>query len=97
MQTKLVELMKQASVVGAGGAGFPSYAKIADGADTLVVNAAECEPLTYTDLTAIADWALEGVHYCTSAKYLSGTNNAFNPAGTATRAMVAQVFMNMAG
>lgn len=51
MQTKLVELMKQASVVGAGGAGFPSYAKIADGADTLVVNAAECEPLTYTDLT----------------------------------------------
>ena len=53
--------------------------------------------LTYTDLTSIADWALEGVHYCTAKKYLSGSNNAFNPAGTATRAMVAQVFMNMAG
>ena len=53
--------------------------------------------LTYTDLSSIADWALEGVNYCTAAKYLSGTNNAFNPAGTATRAMVAQVFMNMAG
>lgn len=53
--------------------------------------------LTYTDLTSIADWALEGVHYCTAEKYLSGSNNAFNPAGTATRAMVAQVFMNMAG
>ena len=52
--------------------------------------------LTYTDLTSIADWALEGVHYCTAAKYLSGSNNAFNPNGTATRAMVAQVFMNMA-
>ena len=52
--------------------------------------------LTYTDLTSIADWALEGVRYCTAEKYLSGSNNAFNPAGTATRAMVAQVFMNMA-
>ena len=52
--------------------------------------------LAYTDLTSIADWALEGVHYCTAAKYLSGSNNAFNPNGTATRAMVAQVFMNMA-
>ena len=53
--------------------------------------------LTYTDLDTIADWALEGVNYCTAAKYLSGANNVFNPNGTATRAMVAQVFMNMAG
>ena len=45
----LKELMKEAGIVGAGGAGFPSYAKLADGADTLVVNGAECEPLLYTD------------------------------------------------
>ncbi len=43
------ELLKQAGIVGAGGAGFPSYAKLADGADTLVINGAECEPLLYTD------------------------------------------------
>ena len=43
------EIMKNAGIVGAGGAGFPSYAKLADGADTLVVNGAECEPLLYTD------------------------------------------------
>ena len=43
------ELMKEAGIVGAGGAGFPSYAKLADGADILVVNGAECEPLLYTD------------------------------------------------
>ena len=42
-------MMKNAGIVGAGGAGFPSYAKLADGADTLVVNGAECEPLLYTD------------------------------------------------
>ncbi len=45
----LKELMKDAGIVGAGGAGFPSYAKLADGANTLVVNGAECEPLLYTD------------------------------------------------
>ena len=45
----LKELMKESGIVGAGGAGFPSYAKLADGADTLVINGAECEPLLYTD------------------------------------------------
>lgn len=43
------KLMKESGIVGAGGAGFPSYAKLADGADTLVVNGSECEPLLYTD------------------------------------------------
>ena len=47
---ELKELMREAGIVGAGGAGFPSYAKLADGADTLVINGAECEPLLYTDL-----------------------------------------------
>ncbi len=45
----LKELMKEAGIVGSGGAGFPSYAKLAEGADTLVINGAECEPLLYTD------------------------------------------------
>lgn len=46
---ELKELMRSAGIVGAGGAGFPSYAKLADGADTLLINGAECEPLLYTD------------------------------------------------
>ena len=46
---ELKRLMKDAGIVGAGGAGFPSYAKLAEGADTLLVNGAECEPLLYTD------------------------------------------------
>ena len=45
----LKEIMKNAGIVGAGGAGFPSYAKLAEGCDTLVINGAECEPLLYTD------------------------------------------------
>ena len=46
---ELRKIMQDHSIVGAGGAGFPSYAKLAEGADTLVINAAECEPLIYTD------------------------------------------------
>ena len=52
---KLKELMRDAGMVGAGGAGFPSYAKIAEGADTLLVNGSECEPLLYTDLTILRE------------------------------------------
>ena len=38
-------LLREKGVVGAGGAGFPSYAKLTDQADTIILNCAECEPL----------------------------------------------------
>ena len=41
-------------MVGAGGAGFPSYAKLSEGADTLLINGSECEPLLYTDYTILS-------------------------------------------
>lgn len=46
---QLKERIAQAGVVGAGGAGFPTAVKVAAGADSLVINASECEPLLYTD------------------------------------------------
>ena len=45
----LKDTLREAGIVGAGGAGFPSYMKLAEGADTLLINAVECEPLLYTD------------------------------------------------
>lgn len=57
--------MKEAGIVGAGGAGFPSYAKLADGAEILVINGAECEPLLYTDYILLKkemDMVLEGIN-----------------------------------
>ena len=42
---ELKELLRKYGVVGAGGAGFPSYAKLSDKADTVILNCAECEPL----------------------------------------------------
>ena len=42
---ELKGVLQNAGVVGAGGAGFPSYAKLNEAADTIILNCAECEPL----------------------------------------------------
>lgn len=49
MLEDIKQALLQAGVVGAGGAGFPTGMKLAPGADTLLINGAECEPLLYTD------------------------------------------------
>ena len=41
----LKETLQMAGVTGAGGAGFPAYAKLNTNADTVILNCAECEPL----------------------------------------------------
>lgn len=41
----LKNIARDKGVVGAGGAGFPAYAKMTDKADTVLLNCAECEPL----------------------------------------------------
>ncbi len=42
---QLKALLRENGIVGAGGAGFPTYAKLDQRADTLILNCAECEPL----------------------------------------------------
>ncbi|MBR7132132.1 MAG: SLBB domain-containing protein [Clostridia bacterium] len=42
---ELKNALQTAGIVGAGGAGFPCYAKLNESADTLILNCAECEPL----------------------------------------------------
>jgi len=49
MPSVSVEDIAAAGVVGAGGAGFPTHVKMAAEADTVLVNAAECEPLLHKD------------------------------------------------
>ena len=46
---ELKKIIFDAGICGAGGAGFPTYLKLADGIDTVIVNAAECEPLLKAD------------------------------------------------
>ncbi len=42
---ELQKILQESGVVGAGGAGFPTYGKLTDKADTILLNCAECEPL----------------------------------------------------
>ncbi|MEW6250107.1 MAG: 4Fe-4S dicluster domain-containing protein [Planctomycetota bacterium] len=52
-------------VVGAGGAGFPTHVKLAAQAETIILNAAECEPLLHKDkelLRHFTDDVLAGLH-----------------------------------
>ena len=57
--TELSTLMQNAGVAGAGGAGFPSYAKLNAAADTIILNCAECEPLLKLHRQVLAKYANE--------------------------------------
>ncbi len=56
-ELKLV--LKNSGIVGAGGAGFPSYAKLNEKADTIVLNCAECEPLLKLHRQVMDKYAFE--------------------------------------
>ena len=45
----LLEQVKDAGIIGAGGAGFPTHAKLASKAEYILMNGAECEPLLRVD------------------------------------------------
>lgn len=46
----LADFARQAGIIGAGGAGFPTHAKLTAAVNTVIVNGAECEPLMCGDL-----------------------------------------------
>lgn len=55
--------IEQLGVIGAGGAGFPTHVKLSSKPDTVIMNAAECEPLLHKDMELIlrhSDMILEG-------------------------------------
>ena len=56
---ELKKILRECGVAGAGGAGFPSYAKLSDKADTIILNCAECEPLLKLHRQVLAEYAFE--------------------------------------
>ncbi|MDR1065906.1 MAG: electron transport complex subunit RsxC [Clostridiales bacterium] len=67
-RAELVEIIKEAGVVGLGGAGFPAHVKLNPPADkridTIILNAAECEPYLTTDYRVLleeTDVLIEGL------------------------------------
>jgi Na+-translocating ferredoxin:NAD+ oxidoreductase RnfC subunit len=49
MSNGIVDTIRGAGIVGAGGAGFPTHVKAEAQADTVIANGSECEPLLYSD------------------------------------------------
>lgn len=45
----LLDMVREAGVIGAGGAGFPTHAKLTSKAEYILLNGAECEPLLRVD------------------------------------------------
>ena len=63
---EIIEIVKNAGIVGMGGAGFPTYVKLNPGKpiDAVLVNACECEPMLTADhrvLLAFADDIIFGL------------------------------------
>jgi Na+-translocating ferredoxin:NAD+ oxidoreductase RnfC subunit len=56
---KLQEILKQHGVVGAGGAGFPTYVKAKSQIEFLIANGAECEPLVHKDVELMKNFPEE--------------------------------------
>lgn len=56
---ELIEIVKEAGVCGAGGAGFPTYGKLDARAKTIVLNCAECEPLLRLHRQLLAAYTYE--------------------------------------
>ncbi|HBX9981185.1 4Fe-4S dicluster domain-containing protein [Klebsiella variicola] len=64
------ERVRAAGVVGAGGAGFPTHIKLQARVDTVLVNAAECEPMLKVDqqlMAQQADRLIRGLGYAMTA------------------------------
>jgi Na+-translocating ferredoxin:NAD+ oxidoreductase RnfC subunit len=57
MTMNLVEKVKKAGIVGAGGAGFPTHVKIDAEVEYVLINGAECEPLLRSDQQLIGLYA----------------------------------------
>lgn len=58
-KNELIEAIKNSGISGAGGAGFPTYAKIDDRIDTIILNCAECEPLLKVHRQLLGTYAFE--------------------------------------
>lgn len=74
MREEIIKLIKEAGVVGAGGAGFPTHVKVNAQADHVIVNGAECEPLLRVDQQLMDLMAKEMVQGLESVMMATGAS-----------------------
>ena len=72
----VIQKVRSAGVVGAGGAGFPTHVKLASKANTVIANGAECEPLLEVDINLLAHHIDEVLQGLEAAKEVVGAGEA---------------------
>ncbi|MGN1295354.1 MAG: RnfABCDGE type electron transport complex subunit C [Bacilli bacterium] len=74
----IFEAIKQAGIVGMGGAGFPLYVKYNNvpGLNTLIVNGVECEPFLTTDFVVMQEKVHDLILGCKYLMKVSGVSEA---------------------
>lgn len=76
-QTKnVVDLVREAGIIGAGGAGFPTHVKINCKAEYVIANGAECEPLLRVDQQLMAKYAKQIVEGLEAVQKFTGASKA---------------------
>ncbi len=63
-------------VIGAGGAGFPTHVKLNSKPDTIIMNAAECEPLLHKDMELILNYSDEILKGLKTVLAITGAKHA---------------------
>src|SRR5947209_5386579 len=71
----LSEQLRDCGVVGAGGAGFPTYVKAQSQVEFLIANGAECEPLIHKDAELMKHFPAEILAGMTSMMDATGARN----------------------
>lgn len=67
---QIVNTVKNAGIIGAGGGGFPTYVKLQAQVDTIIANGSECEPILSSDRTMMvkkAEQLIAGIQYAMQA------------------------------
>ncbi|MCC6682174.1 MAG: SLBB domain-containing protein [Phycisphaeraceae bacterium] len=76
MSSTTVQQIESCGVVGAGGAGFPTHVKLSARADTVLLNAAECEPLLHKDKELLRHFSRDVLDGLEIARQLVGAGQA---------------------
>lgn len=72
----IIESIRNAGIVGAGGAGFPTHVKVNCKAEYVIANGAECEPLLRVDQQVMAVYADKVVAGIVAIKEKTGAKQA---------------------
>jgi hypothetical protein len=75
----LPEKLRDSGVVGAGGAGFPTYVKAQSQVEFLIANGAECEPLIHKDAELMKHFPAGILAGMTSMMEATGAKNGKLP------------------